>query len=439
MRSIKPILTLMLMTASLAEAETLYVRPTTTCANNGDGSAYVCAASPGGAGAWRGLASIVFTTIDETAGQLDPGDTLKVCGSFGVADKQATNALIQASGSGTADKRVTWDGDCSADGDLGAAILDGQDSLLYGINTSSYAYHTFKHFIVQRQTSRALLGYAHSVNDVTLDKFVVFESITCLDILSASGDCWDLRGRDFTIRNSSCARVGRDCVQSNGKRLLVEGSRFVDFSLLNANAGDGIQNGGEVDGTIYRRNYIRQDEVDSKYCGIASGVTDAGFVLFEDNECIRNPAFATAAGFYTETAAVMRRNRVIGGRFGLHCAVQIGVQCDVTDNIIHSQSEAGIAAGNLTTTSTIKNNIVVGAPQCVQTNTSSSTVVIAGNRFALCPIGIKEVNTSATHTEHHNTFHGIAIPIDRGGAFSVGNGSVVEGTGQLTRAAAGNE
>lgn len=56
------LLVTVLLSPSLAWAngETLYVRPAGTCANNGNGSAYGCAASAGAAGAWNGLINIVY-------------------------------------------------------------------------------------------------------------------------------------------------------------------------------------------------------------------------------------------------------------------------------------------------------------------------------------------------------------------------------------------
>jgi hypothetical protein len=63
--------------ASLVEAKTMYVRPYADCTNNGDGTAYACAASPGGVGAYKALGSVAWGA---GAAQVSNGDTLYVCG-----------------------------------------------------------------------------------------------------------------------------------------------------------------------------------------------------------------------------------------------------------------------------------------------------------------------------------------------------------------------
>jgi hypothetical protein len=71
------IIILAFLWASSAFAETLWVRPASSgCANNGDGSAYGCAASPGAPGAWIGWDNIVWGSGEN---ELNHGDTLKFC------------------------------------------------------------------------------------------------------------------------------------------------------------------------------------------------------------------------------------------------------------------------------------------------------------------------------------------------------------------------
>lgn len=61
----------------LADAKTMYVRPYPVCANNGDGTAYACAASPGAVGAYRAFGGVTF---GGGANQVSNGDTLYICG-----------------------------------------------------------------------------------------------------------------------------------------------------------------------------------------------------------------------------------------------------------------------------------------------------------------------------------------------------------------------
>src|SRR5205807_2003737 len=46
-----------------ASAASFFVRSTSACANSGNGSSTACAVSPGGAGAWRGLANIAWPSV----------------------------------------------------------------------------------------------------------------------------------------------------------------------------------------------------------------------------------------------------------------------------------------------------------------------------------------------------------------------------------------
>jgi hypothetical protein len=45
---------------ALADAKTMYTRNLDACANNGDGTAYACAASGGAVGAYRGLGNVAW-------------------------------------------------------------------------------------------------------------------------------------------------------------------------------------------------------------------------------------------------------------------------------------------------------------------------------------------------------------------------------------------
>lgn len=77
------------------------------CANNGDGSARTCAASPGGAGAWDGDATFSNVAFGTDANEVGPGDTLYICGEI-------RGRLATAQG-GTAQSRMTINFDCPSD------------------------------------------------------------------------------------------------------------------------------------------------------------------------------------------------------------------------------------------------------------------------------------------------------------------------------------
>jgi hypothetical protein len=61
------------LSANIASAATWHVRSTAACANGGNGTSSSCAASPGAAGAWRGLANIGWSSVQ-------PGDSVLLYG-----------------------------------------------------------------------------------------------------------------------------------------------------------------------------------------------------------------------------------------------------------------------------------------------------------------------------------------------------------------------
>jgi hypothetical protein len=163
----------------------------------------------------------------------------------------------------------------------------------------------------------------------------------------------------------------------------------------------------------------------NKYCGLASAVSDGGLVIIEDNDCIRSPTFTVAGGFYSETAVIFRRNRVRGGRYGIQCACQIDVRCDVYGNLVIDQHDAGVALGGHTTTAKVNNNTIVGSPHCIETNTSSDAVHLKNNIVGNCTVGIKENKGRAVHTEQNNLFWNVGTAIMNTTSLPLGPGSRV--------------
>ena len=89
--------------ASMACAEDLYTRPLSDCANNGNGTDYNCAVTPGAAGAYRGLGNVLFGT---GAAKVSDGDTLFVCGMH---DGGAADAVLAPTASATIDWNCPYD------------------------------------------------------------------------------------------------------------------------------------------------------------------------------------------------------------------------------------------------------------------------------------------------------------------------------------------
>ncbi len=124
-------LALLLCTASSvwANGETLYVRPIGACANNGDGTTHGCAASAGAAGAYIGFTN-VLTNASNTVGQVDPGDTLYVCGAH-------TEVFAVPSRNGTSPLHIVLDGRCPTDAGS-ITVGDSAVAAIYQAGSSNY-------------------------------------------------------------------------------------------------------------------------------------------------------------------------------------------------------------------------------------------------------------------------------------------------------------
>ena len=119
----KPFIAAVLLVLSLnssvwATQEILYARPASICPINGDGTAYACAFSNLGVGAWSGTNHILWNPSDETVGRVDPGDTVYICGHNHVT---TASFRVTPTVSGTAENLITISGACPSD----PGILDG--------------------------------------------------------------------------------------------------------------------------------------------------------------------------------------------------------------------------------------------------------------------------------------------------------------------------
>lgn len=89
----KRLLTLLLLIPNIAWGANWYARPSTVCANNGDGTAYACASTPGGAGAFNRLPDSSATYWGGS--KMVAGGTLYLDGTFvlgAASDRLVLNA-----------------------------------------------------------------------------------------------------------------------------------------------------------------------------------------------------------------------------------------------------------------------------------------------------------------------------------------------------------
>lgn len=118
-----------------AWAETLYLRAASLCPNNGNGTAYACAATVGGVGAWN-TSSNANVVWGSGAGKVSAGDTLYVCGS-------AVNFSIIPTISGSSGNRWKISGLCPGETNLG--YLQGGPSNNFSIDIElNKSYYTIE-------------------------------------------------------------------------------------------------------------------------------------------------------------------------------------------------------------------------------------------------------------------------------------------------------
>lgn len=389
-------------------SETLYVRPTAACANNGDGTAYGCAASGGAPGAWRGFASLLFSGTDETAGRIDPGDYVYVCGTFLAADVQQAGTMLNVAAMGVNTIRITYDGNCTSSGGLSVATLDGENVTTNGLYTAQRTLFTFQNMVVQNYTSKGAFLYTNSVSDVPLDKQIILSNITISSIRGAAAICLDARGKNITLTGLVISTCGSDGIWQNGTGFTVRNSQVSGISIDAGNAGDGLQMSGEVDGALIEDNTIDMTQVDSKYCGLVQGTTDNGSIIVQRNTCLRLQTQTVGSGWRFDelTNLTFRANKTIGGQYNVQANLLAVGNYQIYGNTTQTPSErciniGGVGAG----IAAVYNNTCVGAVTwgIMVDNTGGATVTLRNNIVsgggALC------INKRAANTETHNVLY----------------------------------
>lgn len=391
------VLVLSVPTLAWATAETLYVRPTADCANNGDGTAYACAASGGAAGAFKGASNVVYNTTDETAGSVDPGDTLYICGAhtgqffYGPSDGSFP-------GSGTAGNRVTVSFACPSD----AGSIDATGS-------GNYAFVTYQNYIDvvdPTLTGGAVNTFAFttSAGTSTDERHNTITGGTIGQNTSTTEKCVHLRGRYIVVTGVTISQCGNDGIWATGKYIKVYDSVISQVSTASIN-GDCIQLSGEVDGGIFRGNSCDHSTVDSKYCYISSGDSDAGFVSIVDNICLKSIGDTVGSGIYVEHPAEIIGNYIFGGANGIDCISGNNEWCLAIGNVIVSPTTKGINFGSGANKGIACNNTIVSGSTGIYF--SGNVAARACNNILYSQVTGINKSAGSTPTDDHNLFYGI--------------------------------
>lgn len=267
---------LLLLSGQAWAAETYYVRSASACPNNGDGTAYSCAASGGAAGAWSGVGNISFGATGSTFGR---GDTLHICDTHSTAITIGSVGAFDGNAN-TAGDIVNVDGDAAFCGGTQGGFADITGN---AINMSgSIAWHVSK-LSFDRITGSAVQVLYGATNNCTAstDPYycTYFHDLTCSYVGTTAGSCAAVMAQGNTaypsstvagkilladitddhgggaacrIRLNSSAAVERRCTSTNGGGATVN-VWPVYASGVFMNCGPGVGNTWtNVSGTLYK-------------------------------------------------------------------------------------------------------------------------------------------------------------------------------------------
>ena len=401
---------------ALAAQEILYVRPPAACANNGDGTAYGCAASPGAPGAFRTSDNILFDTTDETAGKVDPGDLLYVCGQFIAATNGVFfygGTLDNENGSGTSTNRITISFNCP--GDPGSIVGSG------GQNFAWASYRSYYDLVLG---AAALTG--GDINTLAILPFsgatknlhVTVTGGTIRDHLVVGEKCISIVGQHVTLNGVTVTNCATDGIGVNGKYTEIKNSTISRVSQLNSN-GDCIQFSGNVDGAYIHNNICDHSDKDTKYCYLSSASSDNGFVRIEHNTCIRPANSTTGLGILIEgSPGVILGNTITNGYHGAICNPGAARQCDVIGNLIITPTSRGVSVGDAASTlSTVAHNTIIGGATGIHFDANAARLVTKNNILSGQATGINKSVAGGAPVDAYNLFYNIS-----------GNNLVVNGT-----------
>lgn len=374
-----------------AWGETLYVRPAEGTYGSSNGSDY--------ANAFDGFADVSWGA---SAGQVGDGDTLILCGTFDLdsVDGGATVMVsVDADGTSTT-SRVTLDGDCSSQGDLAQAILDGEGTRDRGIDSggTGRAYITLKNIAVRNFDAKGV--YSQGTNTTT--RAWRIENVDVSDIRGATADGFDLRGAGHWVgAGSSVTNIGEDAFYIEGDDFTASGVSCIEAGL-DAVTGDCFQMNAQADNALF--DGIRCEmNVDAKQCIFVSTTGFTGSVTIRDSYCDGPSASSTLHScFFAEDLSGTITVERSGGKESRYLIYAGGTSTTLVarSNIGHDFSSYGIQSGTGSTGSTLENNTISRTPVCFSTESASGTNTIRNNVGTGCTTSGIRKNAGDTETNN---------------------------------------
>ena len=392
---------LLLLFPAVAGAATWYVRPNTAEYGAEDGSSY--------AAAFDGPEDIAWG-----APNVQAGDTLVFCGTFNAGS--GATYWITVGASGSTGLPITITGDCSSQGDLSRAVLDGDGVRVAAFTTNTQTYIDFEALEITDFTTRGLYLTNTTSPDQTIERYINVDDVYIHDIdgnAGASPTCITVQGRYVSVTNSTIENCGDDNLSVRGKYFTATNNTFAG-SGIDTTTGDCIALGGstaELDGYSIVGNTCNHKHEDEKQCFVMSLSGDNPSGRFSENIC-EMPIGATAmVGLLVDAGNyVIERNFFRGGNVGIQVGNATSYSGVISSNIIVSPTQDGIKNdfGFANQTVTQANNVIFGAGRYgINSDCNHSTCVTPTYNNIIVDAGTACLRTlNATFTHLNNAVNG---------------------------------
>jgi len=369
------VIALFFLFAPSANAATWYVRPAEGTYGSENGTSY--------ANAYKG-----FGDISWGSGSVNAGDTLYVCGSFDLDSVDGGAPMMQVDASGSATGTLTINGDCSGQGDLSQAIIDGEGSRTRGIDSGSAqkTYVTLRNMLIKNFTSAGVLVQGTNTNFSGWR----FENVDIQDIRGATADGFNLRGTyNYIDENSSMTNIGEDAVYTEGDNFTAKAT--CTNPSLDSVTGDCFQMDKEADNFLY--DGVRcYHTTDAKQCVFVSTTGFTGSGIVRNSYCDGPSATATlhTCFFFEDLNGTVFFTNNYGKESRYLAYAGATTTLIARGNVGRDFSARGIQCGTQSTTCTTANNTISNASTCFSTEVAIGTNVIANNIAHNCTVGIQK-------------------------------------------------
>jgi len=377
-----------------ATTEILWLRPVSECPNNGNGTAYTCAASVGAVGAWNAPANIVQGATDETAATLDPEDTLYICGSV-------PWTRVNTSINGTSTKKVRIDGSCPGgiQGIINGAANVTDDRLWY-VAHSDWEFHNLTCINQAAVSGDTCIMLSLSPRTVVKNSSFYGNWVDAATGVSCNscngpftiennfftgyqnglnitgGGSWSTASVS-TIKNNICDDM-RWSTGDGGQCILVGAGDFnyflvISYNLITRWQGEAIDLNGGTNVIVERNvmtNPLDNDQAGTSEQGLkAGGLGDANIIrwnLIDIRSAISRPDNAAITSGTSGTTAgaddmEIYGNLILGGDRGIVVAgisTDIATGARVYNNTLIGQKKYGILVSNFVTDVDVRNNVI---------------------------------------------------------------------------------